>query len=250
MLEYACYVNKGQVHKTNDDAAMINHSIIHDGVFYGNSVLDEGLFAVADGVGSVNDSELASRYVLRQLSECSVKDTVQINEILSNLNNELVEFSERRECFNVLSTTLCLVSVIDTKLVSYNIGNSRLYRFRDGYLRQLTRDDSKVQDLIDMGSLSPDEAKEYYGRNIITKCLGVRDYSNGWIAERECNVIFSEGDILFLCTDGIHEYVDIAKLEEILSVDASVEEKVKVIVQFAEDAGGFDNETVLLIEKH
>ncbi|MBU5477685.1 protein phosphatase 2C domain-containing protein [Eubacterium sp. MSJ-13] len=246
MLRYVGIVDRGLVHETNDDAAMLKHSVIHDGFFEGESLIEGGLFAVADGVGSIENSELASRYVLYCLEECNSRKSEEIIQCINEANSGLV----KNHYGNILSTTLCVVGILGSQLVSYNVGNSRLYRFRGGFLRQLTRDHSKVQELLDTGILNEETAKDYPGKNIITRCLGAADFSTDWITVTEHRENFKYNDILMLCTDGIHDYIRIEELESILSDDMSLREKAKMIIQCAHDKGGQDNETVVLIEKN
>jgi PPM family protein phosphatase len=246
MLRYVGVVDRGLVHETNDDAAMLKHSVIHDGIFEGESDIEGGLFAVADGVGSIENSELASRYVLYCLEECNPRKAEDILLCINQANNSLVKNSYE----SVLSTTLCAVGVLGKQLISYNVGNSRLYRFRGGFLRQLTRDHSKVQELLDMEILNEETAKDYSEKNIITRCLGAAGFSTDWITVTEHRENFIYNDVLMLCTDGIHDYVEIEELENILSRDISLKEKAKKIIQCAHDKGGYDNETVVLIEKN
>ena len=245
MLRYVGVVDRGLVHETNDDAAMLKHSVIHDGIFEGESNIEGGLFAVADGVGSIENSELASRYVLYCLEECNPRKPEEIIERINGANNGLV----KNNYGNILSTTLCMVGILGNQLISYNVGNSRLFRFRGGYLRQLTRDHSKVQGLLDMGVLNEKTAKEYPEKNIITRYLGSAGFSTDWITVTEHRENFIYNDILMLCTDGIHDYIEIEELESILSEDLPLRDKARKIIQCAYGKGGQDNETVVLVEK-
>ncbi len=245
MLRYVGIVDRGLIHETNDDAAMLMHSVIHDGLFEGESNIEGGLFAVADGVGSIENSEMASRYVLYCLEECNPRQMDGIIQCINEANEGLV----RDNYGSVLSTTLCAVGILGNQLISYNVGNSRLYRFRGGFLRQLTRDHSKVQELLDEGILNEVTAKEYPQKNIITKCLGSTAYVPDWITVTEHRENFINNDIIMLCTDGIHDYIEIEELETILSCKVSLKERAKKIIQCAHDKGGYDNETVVLVEK-
>ena len=243
MLKYVGYVSRGLVHETNDDAAMLNHSVIHEGIFEGQSEKDNGLFAVADGVGSVINSELASRYALYCLEECNPRNVDGIIDCINGANERLTANG------NVLSTTLCMAGVLESHLISYNLGNSRLYRFRGGFLRRLTRDHSKVQELLDMGVLNEETAKDFPEKNVITRYLGSKRYSPDWITVTEHRENFINGDILMLCSDGVHDYIEIERLEAVLSADAPLREKACQIIECAHVAGGYDNETVILIDK-
>ena len=249
MLEYVGYVDRGLVHKTNDDAALLKHSVIHEGFFRGKCQEEDGIFAVADGVGSVNCSELASRYALSEARECGAGDIDGIKECICKINYGLLELTKWYQLRDVLSTTLCMVSVTETKVVSFNLGNSRLYRFRNGYLRQMTKDQTKVQNLIDMGLLDPHKADEHPEKNVINQFLGSEVFRKDWLDIKEHVETFEKNDVLLLCSDGIHEYVDIRLIEEILSVEGTLEEQAKIMMRCAEDAGGKDNATVVLIKK-
>lgn len=249
MLEYVGYVSRGRVHKTNDDAAMLNHSVIHNGIFYGKTETDEGLFAVADGVGSVKHSELASREVLNCLRECEADQSERIRKRICEANENLIKFSRQYDYDRIISTTLCMVSIMESSIISYNLGNSRLYRFRGGYLRLLTKDHTKVQEMIDAGFMDIEFAKNYPDKGIITRFIGSENFSEEWIDITKRSESIESGDILMLCSDGIHDYIDIELLEEILSVDASLNELADVIIRCANDTGGCDNATVVLIRK-
>lgn len=250
MLEYVGFVNRGLVHKTNDDAALLKHSVIHEGFFKGKCSDDEGVFAVADGVGSISHSELASRFSLNELRECDAKNIEQIRGCICEANRKLIEITENKHLDNLLSTTLCVASVLNEKVISFNLGNSRLYRYRNGYLRQMTKDQTKVQSLIDMGLLDPKKADEHPEKNVINQFLGCSVFQTDWIDVKEYPDFLKKEDILMLCSDGIHEYVGIELLEDIFSVDGDLVEKSEIIIQSALDSGGKDNATVVLIRKY
>ena len=249
MLKYVGYVDRGLVHQTNDDAALLQHSVVHDGFFKGTCDEEKGIFAVADGVGSVKCSELASRCVLNMLRECNAENSTEIFDAICNANPALLELTSRYQLQRTLSTTLCLIAVSENKVISYNLGNSRFYRFRNDYLRQMTKDQTKVQGLIDMGALDPHKAGEHPEKNIINQFLGSEVFNREWIDVREHEGAFEKKDVLLLCSDGVHEYVKTDLLEEILSVDGSLEEKAEIIIKCALDVGGKDNATVVLVER-
>lgn len=249
MLEYVGYVDRGLVHKTNDDAALLKHSVIHNGIFKGKCDEEDGIFAVADGVGSIRHSELASRYALNEISECEAENMEQIRDYIYETNRKLIEMTKYKHFDSVLSTTLCAISILDRKVISFNLGNSRLYRYRNGYLRQMTKDQTKVQNLIDMGLMNPRKADEHPEKHIINQFLGSAFFQKDWIDVEEYSDFFEKEDVLMLCSDGVHEYVDIELLEEIFSVEGSLEDKSKIIIRCAQDAGGKDNATVVLIKK-
>ena len=249
MLEYAAIVDRGLVHATNDDEALINHNIIDDGLFYGKCREDKGLFAVADGVGSMDQSVIASRLALREIADCDPGDEEGLYVKIDLANKRILDRMEKLRLYNGLSSTLCIASVIQEKIVSYNLGNSRLYRCRFGSLHQLTKDQTKVQELYEAGLIEENEIAEHPQKNLITGYIGNRDFQISWIDKKECTEKFKIGDYLLLCSDGLHDYVDIDQMEDIFSECEGVKKIAVSLVEAAAQKGGNDNVTVIVIKR-
>lgn len=125
-----------------------------------------------------------------------------------------------------------------------HVGDSRIYLLRDGILRQLTKDHSLVQRLVDNGTLTPEEAKHHPRKNIILQALGI-DPSVSF------DILAGAGlshDIFLLCTDGLTDMVADSAIQEILLSSISIQHKVKELIAAAIAAGGRDNVTVILCE--
>ena len=152
MLRYISIVNRGLVHETNDDTALIGHNIISNGKIEGVCEENNEIFAIADGVGGLKCSELASREVLRTISECKPQDQDDLLCKIQNANWNILKIRDKKKLFPNISSTLCIATILDEKIVTYNLGNSRAYRFRDGILLQMTKDQTKVQKLYDAGA--------------------------------------------------------------------------------------------------
>lgn len=157
MIEYVALVDKGLIHATCDDSILIGHNIISNGKFIGHDDKDEGVFAVADGVGSQPFSELASREILRSISECNARNKEEIINCVEKGNCEILAIRDQKKLFPNISSTLCIATLLEDEITTYNLGNSRAYRFRDGVLLQLTKDQTKVQQLYDMGLISENQ---------------------------------------------------------------------------------------------
>src|SRR5699024_4450322 len=125
-----------------------------------------------------------------------------------------------------------------------HVGDSRVYKLSKGELTQITRDHSLINDLVDSGSISKDEAKSLPQKNIITRALGSEEEISVDILEFD----LSQGDIILICTDGVTGGLSDETLKETLTTDKSIEEKADEIIQLSNDAGGFDNSTVILAE--
>jgi protein phosphatase len=132
----------------------------------------------------------------------------------------------------------------DQTYVLGHVGDSRTYLFRQGALRQLTKDHSLLQDQLDQGTITPAEAKNYAFRHVISRAVGIGhslavDLIKGKI---------SEGDIFLLCSDGLTDMVDDTALERALLSDRSLEQRVEKLIDLAKSSGGHDNITIILCE--
>ncbi len=132
----------------------------------------------------------------------------------------------------------------------YNAGDSRVYRLRHRYLMQLSRDHSLVQDLVELGELTPEEAKHHERKNVITKCLGYEDVCNPRLVDLDAD--FAPGDLLMLCSDGIYDDLEDTEIRDILrnhkndeQLDACCEE----LYQTAIARGSKDNLSVIVVRK-
>ncbi|GFP40334.1 PP2C family protein-serine/threonine phosphatase, partial [Candidatus Hakubella thermalkaliphila] len=129
---------------------------------------------------------------------------------------------------------------------TYHAGDSRLYRLRHSGLKQLTKDHSLVQSLIELGQITIEESYAHPQKNVITNCLG--GGNSNCEPEVAHNYTAFEGDIFLLCSDGLSDIVDADKIEEILNSERMLREKVNFLIDAANEAGGKDNITAVLIK--
>ncbi|MCR4892279.1 MAG: serine/threonine-protein phosphatase [Lachnospiraceae bacterium] len=248
MLEYAVMVDRGRVHETNDDEALANHSVIDSGFFCGSCETETALFAVADGVGSLEQSVIAARESLRRMADCAPNNPEEIFASFEMANRIIQIYENNRQLSDGLSCTVCLVAVDGESISTYNLGNSRCYRFRNGATQQLTKDQTKKQELIDL-NLIPIEKIDRMQDGPLTKYMGHREFDRSWIDYRQHTELFNYGDSLLICSDGLHGYVDRGSIEETLLSAEDVRDGVKKLVNKADEAGGIDNVTVVLIKR-
>jgi protein phosphatase len=249
VLNYVAVVDRGLVHETNDDTLLLGHTILSNGKLEGKFDDDEGIFGVADGVGGLRFSELASREALRNLSECSARNREELIERIKKANSRILEIRNKRKLFPDISSTLCITAILEEKLITYNLGNSRSYRFRDGILLQLTKDQTKVQSLCDAGIINTSEMKSHAESNIITAYIGTDDFMTDWIDVTEHREKYKCGDIILMCSDGLSDYVDIEVMEQVLSLDISLGEKADEMLKEVYKNGAGDNISFILVEK-
>jgi len=209
------------------------------------------LVAVADGMGGHAAGDLASRLALQTLAEQLphyLLPDMNDDEIMQQLNN-LILFADdliRRQAaaqpqLADMGSTLVGVLLRGNQCCRFHAGDSRLYRFCEGYLQQLTLDHSPAGMLARQGIAVENSSRE------ITNSLGGGP-GMACVPEIKNGVGFVEGDILLLCSDGLSEMVAVQDIENVLQQPLSLAERGEQLVQRANDNGGQDNITVVLIE--
>ena len=247
MIEYVALVDKGLIHATCDDSILIGHNIISNGKFIGHDDKDEGVFAVADGVGSQPFSELASREILRSISECNARNKEEIINCVEKGNCEILAIRDQKKLFPNISSTLCIATLLEDEITTYNLGNSRAYRFRDGVLLQLTKDQTKVQQLYDMGLISENQIYSHPEKNIISGYVGCDGFDSKRIDVITHRERFRRNDMLMLCSDGVSDYINID--ENALIMDGELSKKADAIIDKIYSNGAGDNISLILVNK-
>lgn len=208
---------------------------------------DEGaLFAVADGMGGEVKGEFASLAAVQALHSCGQQQgKPAISRCFFRANAVICR--EIDQTGHKMGTTLATLYINDSKATVCNIGDSRVYLFRDNVLSQVSTDHTQVQQMVDLGILTPEAAREHPQRHILTQHLGIH----------ECDMIiqptFSEelqletGDTFLLCSDGLTDMVDDERIHGLLSSDTP-EQQAQALVEEALRSGGQDNVTVLVVQ--
>jgi protein phosphatase len=204
------------------------------------------LFAVADGVGGAQAGEVASHLavqVIEQgLPERAGSIEERLRELVEEANARINALSRTDEQRAGMASTLTVAYVGEHELSVAHVGDSRLYRLRDGAFERLTDDHSLVEELVRQGKLTPQEADEHPQRSIITRALGleagVQTDSHTWPAR--------DGDVYLLCSDGLTSMVPEHRVADILGSRRPLPEAGRELVDAANAAGGRDNITVVL----
>ena len=161
-----------------------------------------GLWAVADGMGGHEAGDLASMTVVEALLECASKGKANLRQVLMGLelaNARLTDLSQSNFEGRTIGSTVVGLILDGTEFSCFWAGDSRAYRIRDGRIEQLTRDHSMVQDLVDAGKLSLEDAKTHPNSNIITRAVGVSDVFDVETLSGE----ILPGDTFLLASDGL-----------------------------------------------
>jgi protein phosphatase len=213
---------------------------------------------VADGMGGMAAGEVASRLAITtgvKLFQKSPKWGFKVNqkearELFQRVSHHLQEIdrtlTERsysdRHLFG-MGTTLTLAYSIGVDLFIIHLGDSRAYLYREGELKQLTKDHTVAQAMADAGYIAPEEVRHHRKRNALTNFLGGHD---GKVKADIRWLRLADGDRLLVCSDGLNEMVDDASIARVLGEHARPDDAAQVLVDEALDRGGKDNVTVVV----
>jgi serine/threonine protein phosphatase PrpC len=213
---------------------------------------DAGFCLVADGMGGAAAGEVASRIFSESALEVFLgyespskeKALENVQKTFRLANEKIIDHVTRNPQHQGMGCTAELIKFFDTGFVLGHVGDSRTYRIRDGVLKQLTKDHSLVQNQIDQGLLSPEQARDHSLRNIILRAVGTEEN----LALDLINGNTYLGDIFLLCSDGLTDMIgDDLILRNLLSA-LDLSQKTDKLIELANSAGGKDNITVVLIE--
>jgi serine/threonine protein phosphatase PrpC len=209
--------------------------------------LPRGLFVVADGMGGHNAGEVASAIAVRAIHDC-LKDAPTVSggtlaDGIELANTEVLKAAATEPDYAGMGTTVVAVVLTGRRALFASVGDSRLYHWRGGTLTQVTRDDSWVARVLPREALTPEEAQRHPMRHVLTKVVGLRDDLDPVVGERELEA----GDVLMLCSDGLHGSVTDAAIARTIGDDPQVNAVAAHLVDQALDGGATDNITVIVI---
>jgi serine/threonine protein phosphatase PrpC len=214
------------------------------------------LCVLADGMGGYNAGEIASGMatafikseMARWLSEAGkhakVKEIRRALEIcVDNANRSIFNASDSNPQYSGMGTTLVVGVFHGAHLILGHIGDSRCYRLRNGELVQISKDHSLLQEQIDAGLITQEQAASSSIKNLVTRALGVEDAVMLELNEHEVE----PGDWYLMCSDGLSDMVDDGEIASILGAAVSIEDKADGLISAANEHGGKDNISVLLV---
>lgn len=208
----------------------------------------ENLFIVADGMGGHKAGDYASAYtvnaIAREVGQNEEDRPVKIlNEAIVRANNEVFEKAHTNEDFSGMGTTCVVATICDNTLYVGNVGDSRLYVIGDE-ITQVTRDHSLVEEMVRLGEIKKEDARNHPDKNIITRAIG---------AEKDVLVDFfevelKEGDYVLMCSDGLSNMIDDKGIFSIVKAGSGVTDIADELIRVANQNGGKDNIGVVLIK--
>ncbi len=238
MLEISCsgLSNTGMVREANEDSLAV--------------LEDLGLFLVADGMGGHKAGKEASslsveRFVetLRVLDGVGTSPAERLRAATSHANNSIFETAQSDESLRGMGTTVVALLFAEGRAALAHVGDSRAYLVRGGRIRQLTDDHSLVGELLRRNEISEEAAREHPHRHVITRALGVRPKVEPDLAE----ITPLEGDLFILCSDGLTNHLEDDEIRKLAEADDSLEANCDRLVYLANQRGGRDNITVVLV---
>ena len=211
-----------------------------------------GLFIVADGMGGHAAGEVASemaveilRDQLSALRDLQGDDAVKrLSDALKRANRAIHDRTITEVDKQGMGTTASVLMMNARQFLIGQVGDSRVYRLRDGALTQLTKDHSYVQEQVDAGFLTPEQARYHPYSNVITRCVGASPDVEPDVYNGDVRI----GDLFLVASDGLTGMVDDRRLAALLMNRASPERKVHMLISEANGRGGLDNITAIVVE--
>ena len=247
VLEIATCSDTGIVRERNEDAVFASPRF--------------GIAVLADGMGGYNAGEVASSMATTVLGDdleksLAVASTREyqfdgagdpyhlLKTEIGRANIAIYEAAQSQAQYAGMGTTLVMAFFFDNAVTVAHVGDSRLYRWRGEQLQQLTRDHSLLQEQLDSGMITPEQARTAQNRNLVTRALGVDPDVEIEIRNYDTR----PGDIYLLCSDGLNDMIEDAEIALALSaLSANLEVCAAQLVQMANDSGGRDNVSVILV---
>ena len=210
----------------------------------------DNLYIVADGMGGHRAGDVASNEAIRAFTayvrQAEGKHPLEIfQRALDDDNACLYRLSREREVYAGMGTTLVGATLCRNRIYIVNVGDSRLYCLRSetGRLERMTEDHSVIQELINAGEITEEEARNHPGRHMITRALGTDSQIEGDYYE----IPYSEADSFLLCSDGLTGAVPEEDIREILQQAPTAEAAAEALVEEAKKNGGHDNISVIIL---
>ena len=241
MIKAYARTDKGNVRENNED------------YFYISNSLDEvQLYLLADGMGGYNAGEVASRMAVESAKDyihkhfAKNKDSKEklealLKDAIEYANSVVYKKAQSKEDLRGMGTTLDVCLIYNSRIYIGHVGDSRVYRIRKEFMRRLTKDHSYVQTLVDDGTITKEEAYSHPKKNMLTKALGCVETVEPDVYTKT----FIKDDIILMCSDGLTNMIREENIYEIIKQDK--ENAIENLVKQANDNGGLDNITVVII---
>jgi len=237
----------GSVRTSNEDGFAVNEVVIAAGDYRADANTDF-LTVVCDGMGGESSGDVASAIALKAFARAegiAGKDDLK-RLVEQTVQDDLQRHMDRHPQTKGMGTTAAGVLCRSDRMTIFHIGDSRVYRFRDGFIKPLTKDHSLVETLFDTGQISYQDKRTHPERHVLLRSLGQPQVQ---VEIQELPHSAEVGDLFLICTDGLTEYVTEDELEALLQEPKPLDQLAQEMVRRAKAGGGADNITVVLIKR-
>ncbi len=225
------YTQTGTKHSKNQDS------------FFISCENTKGVFIVADGMGGHAAGDIASSAAIKVISESLGRYTEKaIRDALNKANMSVLEKAVEKPELEGMGTTIAMCCIDRDKIIAAHIGDSRLYVIKDGKKVFVTKDHSYVQQLVENGELTEEEAKTHPMKNIITNALGVQEKVQVEIDKLRC-----ESGYVVICSDGVSNVLSDDEIADIID-EKNPKESAKILCKKAKEKGSTDDLTAIVID--
>jgi protein phosphatase len=241
-IELFAAIDPGRARSNNEDSVALDDAV--------------SLAVLADGMGGYNAGEVASNmatsFIRTELGRWLREASVQASDAevrramdicVDNANRAIFNAANSNPQYAGMGTTLVVCVFRDNRLLVGHVGDSRAYRLRSGRLQQITRDHSLLQEQIDAGLITPEQAAFSSNKNLVTRAVGVEDTV---LLETHQHEVMP-GDVYLMCSDGLSDMLDDASIQQLLQAYDSLDATGRALIDAANDAGGKDNISVILV---
>ncbi|WP_400247143.1 Stp1/IreP family PP2C-type Ser/Thr phosphatase [Niallia sp. JL1B1071] len=241
-MSHIFMTDKGKVRQHNEDSGAIirNKS-------------GQRLAIVADGMGGHRAGDVASSLTVEKLTELwTMVEEIKTADEAENwlklnilkVNQYVFDYaSTHSECEGMGTTIIGVISTENFSTIAH-VGDSRCYLYNEDGFKQITEDHSLVNELVRMGQISKEDAEHHPRKNVVLRALG----TDAQLDIDVMTIMFEEGDIIFICSDGLSNKVADQQMKEVLEKENTLEEKASILIETANINGGEDNITVVILE--
>lgn len=242
----------GKRRSNNEDNYFINgHICLRNNAayeLYENECEKNGIYAVCDGMGGYSNGDVAAFICVRILKEYQNKDIGSaIYNYVTETNNKVCDFI-RLNGGAKAGSTMALLYINDGKAKVYNVGDSRVYIFKNGKLTQLSIDHTQAQRMVNIGLLAPEQVESDPGRHVLTQHIGIPSDELVVTPSESEEIKLSSGDRFILCSDGLTDMLTDKEIAKLTNSRKSYSAVCRELVDTALNNGGKDNITVIVVE--